>query len=185
MSSASYLSQVVVFEQERKRKICFIAGAIGACFFLFGIVEGLIGATPALREGLPLYVICFAAFALLLLNGVRVSKRIDAAKRYETIFVADRDGVVTAEELCAQTGKSQDAVFKELETLFQKGFFQNCGLRRGGVPCVIIADAMNGESGVGFADVTCASCGATTRMRAGSRGHCPYCGKPIVDTTKQ
>ena len=99
--------------------------------------------------------------------------------------VARTGCVVTAEELCAQTGKSQDAVFKELETLFQKGFFQNCGLRRGGVPCVIIADAMNGESGVGFADVTCASCGATTRMRAGSRGHCPYCGKPIVDTKKQ
>ena len=177
-----YLSLAAVSAQERKKKRLLITGAILTVFFAYGIIAGIMNQSEGLRKGIPLYIICLIPSVLVLLAGFNVGRRIDMAKRFETIFANDRDGVVTFDELARQTAMSETKVFSQLETLFRKGFFQNCSLQSGGVPCVLLGDAMVGESGIGFADVVCQSCGASTRIRAGSRGVCAYCGAPVADT---
>ena len=110
-----------------------------------------------------------------------MSRKVNAALRYETILSGDRNGIVEIRELTGQTGKRQDEVFKELETLFRKGYFQGCTLQLEGTPAIIINDAMVGEKGTGFAEVRCPKCGGATRIRAGSRGQCAFCHSPIAD----
>ena len=87
---------------------------------------------------------------------------------------------MSLEELTRQTGKPETEVLRELEALFRNGYFQNCSLQKGGVPCVLIGDAMTGEDKIGFVTVVCGNCGAPSRIRAGSRSSCAHCG-PIAD----
>lgn len=181
MKQTSYVNERVIGINAGKRKIFLVLGAVLSCFFLFGIVSGILGTTQGLREGLPVYIIFFIPSVFLLLHGVRLGGSIDAARRYDSIFTADSDGFVTMAELQRQTGRSADAILKDLEKLFRKGYFHDCSLERGGEPRVIIANAKAGESGIGFAEVSCPHCGGTTRIRAGSRGKCAYCGSDIKD----
>ena len=102
-------------------------------------------------------------------------------RRYEMIFGADEDGIVTVDELSTQMGKPGYKIFKELEGLFKKGYFSNCNLQQGGKPCVIINNAMiDGAQGVGFINVQCPNCAGVNRIRVGSYGQCTFCGNQIV-----
>ena len=177
----NYLKDEAVRTNERRKKRQITAGAIITAFFGFGVVGG-IADYEGLREGISMYAVFLIPGIVLLLSGFNIGRMIDAARRYNGIFSADRDGVVTCDELGGQLGMDENRIFKELEVLFRKGFFQNCTLQRGGSPCVIISDAMIGEDGVGFISAMCPACGAVTRIRAGSRGKCSYCGAPISDT---
>lgn len=175
-----YLSLSMIAQKRIMQKVLLILGGTLTTFFAFGVVGGIFDYSEGLREGIPVYVVLMIPGLLLLYKGFAIGRQIGAARRYETIFSADRDGVVAIGELVGQMGKSEIKIFMELEKLFRTGYFVNCSLQRGGVPCVRIADAMVGESGVGFMIVTCSNCGGQSRIRAGSRGACQFCGSPIA-----
>lgn len=182
----NYLSPI--FESQRKKSKGFIiAGSIIAGLYAFGTIYSLVMPAPTMREELefktfaPIFAAMIIPGLVLLCIGLVMSRKVNVALRYETILSGDKNGIVELRELTGQTGKSQDELFKELETLFRKGYFQGCTLQLEGSPAIIINDAMVGERGTGFAEVLCPNCGGTTRIRAGSRGQCSYCHAPIED----
>ena len=176
-----YLSLDFLESQEKKKKRHLIAGWIVTIFFAFGVVAGIMDVDSDLRKYTVIYFIFILPGLALLWSGYRCGMLNDAARRYETIFDTDRDGIVTMEELSRQINKDTGRIFSELEVLFRKGYFTSCTLQRGGNPCVILSDAMTGETGTGFAVVKCSNCGASSRIRAGSRSQCIYCGAPLED----
>lgn len=182
----NYLSPI--FESQRKKSKGFIiAGSIIAGLYSFGTIYSLVMPMPEMRENLeykqfaPIFAAMIIPGLVLLCIGLVMSRKVNAAFRYETIFSGDKNGIVEIRELTGQTGKSQEKVFKELETFFRKGYFQGCTLQLEGTPAIIINDAMVGEAGAGFAEVRCPNCGGATRIRAGSRGVCSFCHAPIED----
>ena len=186
MTKYHYLSPA--FESQRKKKKGFIiAGSVIAGLYGFGLIYSLILPSKLYEEGveykmfIPIFAVMVAVGLVFLFIGLVLGRKVDVALRYETIFSGDRNGIVEIRELTGQTGKSQEEVTRELETLFRKGFFQGCSLQLEGTPAVIINDAMVGETGTGFAEVRCPKCGGTTRIRSGSRGQCSFCHSPIAD----
>lgn len=175
-----YLSLSTVAQKLIMQKVLLVLGGILTVFFTFGVVGGILDYSEGLRKGIPVYAVFLIPSVLVFLMGLNIGRQIGAARRYETIFSADRDGVVALGELVGQMGKSEMKIFMELEKLFRAGYFVNCTLQRGGAPCVLIVDAMVGETGVGFVTVACINCGGQSRIRAGSRGACQYCGAPIA-----
>jgi len=176
-----YLSLEAVMSQEKKKKNSFIAGGIIAGFFAFGAISGITNPEMETRQYMVIYLVMMLPGLFLLWNGYRIGQLIGKAKRYESIFAADRDGTLTVEELSNQMGMNPLKIFAELEVLFRKGFFRSCTLQRGGVPCVILSDAMMGEAGTGFVMVRCSNCNGENRIRAGSRGQCSFCGAAVED----
>ncbi len=182
----NYLSPI--FESQRKKSKGFIvAGSIIAGLYAFGTIYSLVMPMPAMSGGIeykqfaPIFAAMIIPGLVLLCIGLVLSRKVNAALRYETILSGDKNGIVEIRELTGQTGKRQDEVLKELERLFRKGYFQGCTLQFEGNPVIIINDAMVGETGTGFAEVRCPKCGGTTRIRAGSRGQCSFCHSPIAD----
>ncbi|MBR6229441.1 MAG: hypothetical protein IKQ97_06870 [Eubacterium sp.] len=182
----NYLSPL--FESQRKKSKGFIiAGSVIAGLYTFGTIYSLVIPMPTASEELeyktfaPIFAAMIVPGLVLLCIGLVMSRKVNAALRYETILSGDKNGIVEISELTGQTGMSQEAVIKELATLFRKGFFQGCTLQLEGTPAIIINDAMVGEMGTGFAEVRCPKCGGSTRIRAGSRGQCSFCHSPIAD----
>ncbi|MEE3468460.1 MAG: GNAT family N-acetyltransferase [Eubacterium sp.] len=181
-----YLSPLFV-SQRRKSKGFIIAGSIIAGLYAFATIYSLVIPMPLMKAGIeekmfaPIFAAMIIPGLVLLFIGLAMSRKVNMAVRYEAILSGDKNGIVEIRELTGQTGKSQEAVTKELRKLFQKGFFQGCTLRLEGTPAIVINDAMVGEAGTGFAEVSCPRCGGVTRIRAGSRGQCAYCHAPIED----
>lgn len=70
---------------------------------------------------------------------------------------------------------------RRYETIFRKGFFQNCSLQQGGSPCVKIDNAIiDDKAGKGFVEVKCKNCGGTSRIRADSSSPCSFCDAPLL-----
>ena len=131
----------------------------------------------------------FMTFFILTLLGVAMVatgiKNIRREKRvqfYNSIFEADNDGVVTAEELTAQTGLSVPKIIQELDQLITGGFLINCVLQRS--PLAVTLTVRN-EAAVqamnAYAEhpVKCPACGGQVNLRTGQRVECPFCGGPI------
>lgn len=175
-----YLSLKTVARQAVKQKCLMIIGGILTSFLAFGIIGGIAG-EGELRGGIPVYLVFLIPSLMILYRGYDAGRQIGAARRYESIFAADKDGIVTADELVRQTGKSPSRISKELERLFQAGYFYDCTLQQGGELCVLISEANTDERGIGFVMVKCKSCGGSTRIRAGSRGICQFCGSAIAN----
>lgn len=130
----------------------------------------------------PLYlsVILLIPSAIPIFVSRKKFREIASARRYETIFGSDTDGIITAYELSIQLRRPDAKIFSELERLFAKGYFQNCSLQKGENPCVKIDNALGGGTiGTGFVEIKCPSCGAPNRIREGSHGKCSYCENPL------
>lgn len=161
----------------RKWRSLIIGGLLTA-FFGFGVVAGLMG-DETLRQHLVMYTVFLIPSVLLFLRGFRIAHWNNLARRYDIIFAGDRDGFVSMEELIRQTGKPDPKIIRELNRLFDKGYFTDCTLEIVGNPGVRIQDAEIGVRGRGFLEVVCPSCGGISRLRAGTYGTCSFCGSPM------
>lgn len=178
-TNTSYLNKGPMIADSIVSKIKLVIGGLFGFFFLFAIIASIVEYSSMDRSDLLIAVIFFIPFALLFNSGLRQGRRPRLARRYDQIFSSDRNGFVSLKELCDQTGKESGKVQSELEKLFRRGYFSGVNLRQGENPGVFIADARIGEEGIGFVDVKCEYCGATSRLRAGSKGKCSYCGAPM------
>lgn len=178
-TQTSYLNKGPIIAD---RIISIIKLGFGGFFgfiFLFAIIASITEYSSMDISDLGFSIILFIPFALLFRSGLKQGRRPRLARRYDQIFSSDRNGFVSLKELCDQTGKEAGKVQTELEKLFRRGYFSGVNLRQGDNPGVFIADARIGEEGIGFIDVKCEYCGATSRLRAGSKGKCSYCGAPM------
>ena len=178
----AYIVSNKLYDLERKKKRQLIWGLILTLFFASGIILAVVDHEEDLLDNLGFYAFCLIPSALLLYFAIRNGRRIASVHRYNAIFEQDRDGFVSIDELTQALGMPAQKMMKELEDLFRAGLFQNCTLQREVNPGVVLTDAVSASAGVrslGFVNVKCASCGGTSRIRAGTVGVCEYCGSPL------
>ena len=155
-------------------------GYILVGLFFIGILGCMFKLADVPKQNLPVYCILIVPSVIPILIAKAKEKDIKAARRYETIFGSDTDGIITGDELSSQLQKPAFKIFEELDKLFKKGFFQNCNLQLGGNPCVKIDNSIGQDvDGTGFVEVRCQNCGGTSRIRADSHTKCTYCGSPL------
>lgn len=177
VSSGTYVSQERLAKIYSKERTLIFLSVGPILFFLFAVLEGIFGSDPVLRDSLVTSLIIEMLFVLMLLAGLRYERKLSLVRRYNQIFMCDKDGVVTMAELSRQMGKPEEKILSELKWLFKHSLFCDCTLQVGGDPCVILS----GESGSrsSFVNVICDKCNGTTRLRAGTSGKCDYCGSAI------
>lgn len=173
----TYISNVVLGRLSFKKNIQVVVGGFFTTFFVLGIIGGLMKDDQVFWDGLISGIIILLPFVLLFLSGIRNSRKIGLARRYNLIFMCDGDGTVTVHELANQIGKPSVKVLSQLEWLFRKGVFCDCTLQQGGEPCVILSGRTGSKTS--FVNVVCEKCNGTTRLRAGTFGKCEYCGSAI------
>lgn len=173
----TYISNDVLGRLSFKKNIQVVVGGFFTTFFVLGIIGGLMKDDQVFWDGLISGVIILLPFVLLFLSGIRNSRKIGLARRYNLIFMCDGDGTVTVHELANQIGKPSVKVLSQLEWLFRKGVFCDCTLQQGGEPCVILSGRTGSKTS--FVNVVCEKCNGTTRLRAGTFGKCEYCGSAI------
>lgn len=173
----TYISNDVLGRLSFKKNIQVVVGGFFTTFFVLGIIGGLMKDDQVFWDGLISGIIILLPFVLLFLSGIRNSRKIGLARRYNLIFMCDGDGTVTVHELANQIGKPSVKVLSQLEWLFRKGVFCDCTLQQGGEPCVILSGRTGSKTS--FVNVVCEKCNGTTRLRAGTFGKCEYCGSAI------
>lgn len=173
----TYTSNDVLGRLSFKKNIQVVVGGFFTTFFVLGIIGGLMKDDQVFWDGLISGIIILLPFVLLFLSGIRNSRKIGLARRYNLIFMCDGDGTVTVHELANQIGKPSVKVLSQLEWLFRKGVFCDCTLQQGGEPCVILSGRTGSKTS--FVNVVCEKCNGTTRLRAGTFGKCEYCGSAI------
>ena len=173
----TYISNDVIGRLSFKKNIQVVVGGFFTTFFVLGIIGGLMKDDQVFWDGLISGIIILLPFVLLFLSGIRNSRKIGLARRYNLIFMCDGDGTVTVHELANQIGKPSVKVLSQLEWLFRKGVFCDCTLQQGGEPCVILSGRTGSKTS--FVNVVCEKCNGTTRLRAGTFGKCEYCGSAI------
>lgn len=164
----TYISNDVLGRLSFKKNIQVVVGGFFTTFFVLGIIGGLMKDDQVFWDGLISGIIILLPFVLLFLSGIRNSRKIGLARRYNLIFMCDGDGTVTVHELANQIGKPSVKVLSQLEWLFRKGVFCDCTLQQGGEPCVILSGRTGSKTS--FVNVVCEKCNGTTRLRAGTAG---------------
>lgn len=178
-----YLNEKLVYMHEAKKKVQMVIGGILTTFFVFGIVETIIGEIE--MKNIPVYVVFLIPSVYLLWCGIRTGMLINAARQYEMIFGYDDEGIITVEELSIQMGKPGYKTFRELKKVIQRGYLQNCTIRMGGHPCVVMDSVGYDEIYHGFnvsstVEVHCSNCGTVNKIKIGESGTCQCCGAPII-----
>ena len=113
-----YLSSQTMVMQEIRNVLFIAAGAVSTTFCAIAAAGGILDSAEGLRSGLPVYFGLLVPSLLLLIFGLRGRRLTGAARRYESIFEGDTNGVLTAEELSARMGKDAASVMDELDLLF-------------------------------------------------------------------
>ena len=176
-----YLDGAKIFRLRGRAKAQRIAGWCILIFMALGIIGFLSdGEFETVRDSLAFYLLFIALGGWLLYLGIRNRRNAEAAERFAAIFLGDKDGVVTLEELCRAVNLPSGKVLAMLNQLTRASLFQNCVLQSGGnCPCVVLSDAQLDTRHAGFVNVQCPNCSGTTRIRFGTVGTCEYCGSPI------
>ena len=174
----SYLSPAVMTVTAIKGWLLLIVGGVLSFFFGLGLLLIIIGYSDLDRGDLGVCLGMLIPSILLLWLGIRQRQRVHLARRYNSVFLGMGGGEAGMEELAEQRGKPAEQVARELETLFTKGFFRGCTLRRGRAAAVLLPEERSAPQR--FVAVTCPNCGATSTLPAGSRGKCEYCGSSIA-----
>ena len=174
----TYLNQELIRKTRSKAKFQMIFGISLLCFHSLGFLCVYEGTLPKMY--IPLTVTLLVPFIYLIWCAAIHYSFISKAEAYDKIFIKDKDGIITASEMGNVLNKEYFDIFVELEKIFRRGYFVNCTLQQGRNPSVIINNAQVGDpKGVGFMQMICPKCGASTRIRANSRGKCEYCGSTI------
>ena len=173
----TYISNIAMKKLNIKRLLQVGIGGFFLFLCLFGLIMGFTEQGATMREGRTTYIVLLVPFALIFAAGIKNKRKLDLARRYDSIFMCDVNGTVTIDEISRQVGKPPFKVLSELEWFFRKGVFRDCTLQKQGMPCVILSGRENSKTG--FVTVVCEKCNGTTRLRVGSSGKCEYCGSPI------
>ncbi|SNU09949.1 hypothetical protein SAMN06297422_1403 [Lachnospiraceae bacterium] len=174
----SYLNYVIIRKTRAKAKVQMIVGVSMLAFYAVGLLGVIQGQIERYQTALIIALMVPAFY--LVWCACNHYGFIAKAERYDKIFCKDKNGIITAHEMAEEMNMKYFDMFVELEKIFRRGYFVNCTLQQGRNPSVIINNAQVGDAkGVGFMQMVCPKCGASTRIRANSRGNCEYCGSII------
>ncbi|MBR6404538.1 MAG: hypothetical protein IKS48_14255 [Eubacterium sp.] len=179
----TYLNQNLITKNKKKSSLQFKIGIGMLIFYSFDFIAIYEGSLD--KYYIPLVIALMMPAFYLIWCSRKNSAEISEATKYDEVFCKDKNGIVTAHEMAEALDKKYFDIFVELERLFRCGYFVNCTLQQGRNPSVIMyAAQMNDGKSVGFMQVVCKKCGASTRIRANSRGKCEYCGS-IISTVNR
>ena len=113
--------------------------------------------------------------------------QIGMAIRLDKLFMADEDGYVPAAELAKETGTPEYKLIRKAQYLIRKGFLINVNYNAAD-KAFLLSDKIGKPSmqtaGIPenrpFLGVYCPGCAASLKIRANTRGNCPYCGREII-----
>ena len=94
------------------------------------LIMGFTEQGATMREGRTTYIVLLVPFALIFAAGIKNKRKLDLARRYDSIFMCDVNGTVTIDEISRQVGKPPFKVLSELEWFFRKGVFRDCTLQK-------------------------------------------------------
>lgn len=142
------------------------------------VQEDEIGSHLAVYIGFIIVPGCFLLWAVrtLILSG--------KAYKFNSLFEADPDGVVSVEKTARLFGKPVDKFIDLFGKLVKKGFLINCSLENPDEPVIVLN---NGAEKVEdrFDVVKCPSCGAPNNIRLGFVGNCKYCSSKLTEDNTQ
>ena len=112
---------------------------------------------------------------------------IAGAMRFNNLFMADDDGYVPVSDLAKETGMTEYKVIQKGQLLIRKGYLINVNYNAAD-KAFLLSDKIGQPSapvqGVPqnrpFLGVYCPGCAASLKIRANTKGNCPYCGREII-----
>lgn len=188
MNTSMYLTNKLSGDKA-KRVILMVIGVLGIIFWgplaLVGFATVTDTSQNSVGFNIAMSVTClvFAGVGVMLvILSNKTAKKIAMAKQYSYIFCSDNDGVVTADELTAQTGKQLPQFAAEIDDLISKGYLTNCVVQR--QPYAVLLSArdnatVNTMNAYAERAMSCPACGGQVSIRPGQQMACPYCGSPI------
>jgi len=104
------------------------------------------------------------------------------------LFEADEDGIVPLSDISKETGVAEEKLLKRIRRCLRKGYLINLNYSESErtfylsdkatkPKSVMLAGAPENKPFIG---VHCPSCAASLKIRSGTAGTCPYCGRQII-----
>jgi hypothetical protein len=115
-------------------------------------------------------------------------KMIGSTIRFNNLFMADEDGYVPASDLSKETGVPEFKVIQNGQKLIRKGYLINVNYNAS-EKAFLLSDKIGRPVGPQlqgvpenkpFLGVYCPGCAASLKIRANTKGNCPYCGREII-----
>ena len=158
--------------------VYILLGGVLTGFFSLGIILTIIEKGNEAKEDLIICSVILLPSLFLLFKGIQKNRFLHIARYYDLFFAGNPGNVVDIEHLAAVSNKPVNKVEKELNSLFQKHFFDNCSLRMETPISVLLNNVKDKKTNVQY--VVCPNCGAANQILPSHSTTCEYCGSPII-----
>ena len=158
---------------------------VGAFVFIGVIFDG--GPFDDPIPMIVMFLICAAVCIFLVVMYWRKFIQFGMVIRLNNLFMADEDGYVPLNDLCNEMGMPEYKLLKSVQTLMRKGYLINLNYNASekvfllsdkvGKPSMQIQGAPENRPFIGL---HCPGCAASLKIRANTKGNCPYCGREIT-----
>lgn len=166
----------------------------GKLISILGIVSygiAILGAIVCISEGITGedvgFILFFAAAGFALRKVAKgIVKNAENVKQYLSVIV--NGNVRQLDTIASTTGKSYDAVYKDIKKMIEKGYLKNAYIDESMRELVLPENAPTTQNSINEANVNtnaaparivaCPCCGANNTIY-GSLGECEYCGSPL------
>lgn len=107
--------------------------------------------------------------------------------RINSLLEADADGFVPIKDLAKSMGRTEPGMIKKINRMIRKGYLINCNYSMT-QKAVLLSDKIGKPDtqfrgmpeNLPFVGVSCPSCAAALKIRANTKGTCPFCGTEIM-----
>ena len=134
-----------------------------------------------------MFLICAGVCIFLIVMYWRRFIQIGTVIRLNNLFMADEDGYVPLKDLCSEMGIPEYKLLNKVQTLLRKGYLIN--LNYNATEKVFLLSDKVGKPGrqiqgapenKPFIGIHCPGCAASLKIRANTKGNCPYCGRELI-----
>lgn len=174
----AYLFRKTLLKTKVFSFVYILLGGVLTGFFSLGIILTLMEKGNAAQEDLIICSVILLPSLFLLYKGIQKNRLLRIARYYDLFFAGNPGNVVDIEHLAAVSNKPVNKIEKELNSLFQKHFFDNCSLRMETPISVFLNNVEDKKTNVQY--IVCPNCGASNQILLGHPTTCEYCGSPII-----
>lgn len=129
-------------------------------------------------EYLAVYIGLLLVFGVLMTAGIRRLILAGKARKFNSLFENDPDGVISLEKAAGLFGMPVHKFVSLFDRLVKKGFLVNCSLSNPDNPVIVLNNgAATAEER--FDVIHCPNCGAPNQIKLGFVEICRYCGSGI------
>lgn len=133
-------------------------------------------------ELFPMFSFFFVVFGLLCWGYVRTFKRIMQLAKMESVLKNDADGIVPADEIMEYMNISPKEFAKIRSYAERKKLLINLVYDETNRNFILTdrADVKAGSKDRPFIGLSCPGCAAPLKIRSGTTGSCPFCGRDVT-----